>query len=53
MWFIHVLSGITIALLIQLGVNYETSFHGLHPAIATLTGLVVLGLSTLQVKINS
>ena len=53
MWFTHILSGITIALLIQLGVSYETSFHGLHPAIATLTGLVVLGLSTLQVKINN
>ncbi len=53
MWFTHVLSGITISMLIQLGVNYETNLHGLHPVIATLTGLVVLGLSTLQVKINS
>lgn len=53
MWFIHILSGITITLLIQLGVSYETSFHGLHPAIATLTGLVVLGLSSLQVKIKN
>ena len=53
MWFTHVLSGITLAMLVQLGVNYETNLHGLHPVIATLTGLVVLGLSTLQVKINS